>query len=191
HKLEELGSEYWSVLFNTAIYKRVTFLSSTEVRRLMIEPIAKYNLEYDPMAVDAVIRLAAGHPYFTQILLHEVIAYHNETQRAYITAADIEQSMERVMERGEAHFKYIWTESTPTEQKVMRLLAEALVGRNDINVMDLQAFCDTCGLPLESEDIDALHSLAGRDIVARRGKLYSFSVPLIEKWVHRTHPVMA
>ncbi len=191
HKLEELGSGYWSVLFNIALYKPVTFLSPTEVRRLITEPVAKYDLEYDPLAIDAVIALTAGHPYFTQLLLHEIVAYHNESQRSYMTAADIEQAFERVLERGEAHFKYIWTESTPEEQTVMRMLAEALVGRSDINVPDLQNFGAQCGCAFGNREIEALSSLVGRDIVRRSGKLYRFTVPLIEKWVHRTHPVMA
>lgn len=191
HKLEELGSGYWSILFNIALYKPVTFLSSAEMRRLIVEPVAKYELEYDPLAIDDIIALTAGHPYFTQLLLHEVVAYHNESQRGYMTTADIEQAMERVLERGEAHFKYIWTESAPEEQTVMRLLAEALVGRSDINASDLQNFASACGCPLGDKETEALSSLVGRDIVKRSGKLYRFSVPLIEKWVRRTHPVMA
>lgn len=191
HKLEELGGDYWSALFNTAIYKRITFLAPSEVRRLITEPISQYNLEYDPLAVEAITTLTAGHPYFTQILLHEVIAYHNESQRTYLTAADIEQAVDRVLERGEAHFKYIWAESSEYEQKAMRLLAEALVGKTEINAMDLQVFCESCGVTVTPEHIAAVNSLASRDIVTRTGRLYRFTVPLIERWVRRTYPLMA
>jgi hypothetical protein len=191
HKLEELGSDYWSVLFNTAIYKRITFLAPSEVRRLIIEPIGKSNLEYDPLAMDMIASLTAGHPYFTQILLHEVIAYHNESQRTYLTAADIEQAVDRVLERGEAHFKYLWAESTEHEQKAMRLLAEALVGKTEINMLDLQTFCQFCGVTITPEHLEAVNNLVSRDIVTRTGRLFSFTVPLIERWVRRTHPVMA
>jgi hypothetical protein len=36
-----------------------------------------------------------------------------------------------------------------------------------------------------------LTRLAERDIISRNGKLYRFTVPLIEKWVRHTYPMMA
>jgi hypothetical protein len=192
HKLEELGSDYWSALFNIAMYKQITFLSTAEVRRLITEPVAGYNIEYDPLAIENIITLTAGHPYFTQLLLHEVVVYHNETERSYITAADIEQAVSRVMERGEAHFKYIWTESNETQQKMMRLLAEGLVGKHELALSDLSRLNEhLCGCEVDENDIAELTRLAERDIISRNGKLYRFTVPLIEKWVRHTYPMMA
>lgn len=192
HKLEELGSDYWSALFNIAIYKPITFLSNAEVRRLITEPVAQYSIEYDPLAIENIISLTAGHPYFTQLLLHEVVVYHNETERSYITAADIEQAVSRVMERGEAHFKYIWTESNETQQKMMRLLAEGLVGKRELALGDMSRLNERlCGCEVDENDIAELTRLADRDILFRNGKLYRFTVPLIEKWVRHTYPMMA
>ena len=192
HKLEELGSGYWSALFNIAMYKQITFLSTAEVRRLITEPVAQYNLEYDPLAIENIITLTAGHPYFTQLLLHEVVVYHNETKRSYITAADIEQAVWRVMERGEAHFKYIWTESSETQQKMMRLLAEGLVGKHALALSDMSNLNERlCGCEMDDNDIAELTHLAERDILSRNGKLYRFTVPLIEKWVRHTYPMTA
>jgi hypothetical protein len=36
------------------------------------------------------------------------ISYHNETQRSYLTANDVTEVLDRIVERGEAHFKFIW-----------------------------------------------------------------------------------
>ncbi|MBI4631126.1 MAG: ATP-binding protein [Chloroflexi bacterium] len=192
HKLEELGSDYWSALFNIAIYKQITFLSTAEVRRLITEPVAHYTIEYDPLAIENIITLTAGHPYFTQLLLHEVVVYHNETERSYITAADIEQAVSRVMERGEAHFKYIWTESNETQQKMMRLLAEGLVGKRELALSDMSRLNERlCGCEVDENDIAEMTRLTERDILSRNGKLYRFTVPLIEKWVRHTYPMMA
>ena len=38
HKLEELGAEYWSILFNIASYKKITFLSHDDAQRLITRP---------------------------------------------------------------------------------------------------------------------------------------------------------
>ena len=94
HKLEELGAEYWSILFNIAAYKRITFLDDDEVRRLVAEPVAPYGLEYDPLAVDRIIQVTAGHPYFAQVVCHEMVAYHNETERSYLTVTCVDEVLE-------------------------------------------------------------------------------------------------
>ena len=115
HKLEELGAEYWSILFNIAAYKRITFLDPDEIHRLVTEPVAAYGMEYDPLAVERIVQVTAGHPYFTQVVCHEMVAYHNETERNYLTVTSVDEVLERIIERGEAHFKYIWAGATPEE----------------------------------------------------------------------------
>jgi hypothetical protein len=115
HKLEELGAEYWSILFNIATYKHITFLDADEVRRLVTEPVAPYGLEYDPLAVERIIQVTAGHPYFAQVVCHEMVAYHNEVERNYLTVTSVDHVLERIIERGEAHFKYIWAGATQAE----------------------------------------------------------------------------
>jgi hypothetical protein len=192
HKLEDLGAEYWSVLFNIAAYKPITFLSPAEVERLAAEPIAAYNVEYDPLAVDRIITVTAGHPYFTQLVLHEMIVYHNETQRNYLTVTDVNQALERIVERGEAHFKYIWAESSPEEQAVLSGFTELLMGeRKTAGAVDLRALLAERGLESEDRWAAALANLEGRDILTRqsaRSGLYRFQVDLIRLWIERTRP---
>jgi hypothetical protein len=193
HKLEELGAEYWSALFNIAVYKPITFLSGNEVRRLITEPVIESNLEYDPLAVERVIGVTAGHPYFTQLVLHEMIVFHNETERNYLTVADVDRVLERIVERGEAHFKFIWAESTPDEQDVLKGLAELMVSAEAVNVSDLRAFLHDRGCESADEWAKALYTLESRDILTRRNAkspLYRFKVDLIRLWVDRTRPAL-
>jgi hypothetical protein len=191
HKLEELGAEYWSMLFNIAVYKPITFLSSAEVRRLMVEPVADSYLEYDSLAVERIIHVTAGHPYFTQLVLHEAIVYHNEQERSYLTVTDINRVLERIVERGEAHFKYIWSESSSAEQEVLRAMAEMLVGQEAVNVEDMRSYLGERGYISDDGWAAALRSLEGRDILSRgsaKSSLYRFKVDLIRLWVDHTRP---
>jgi hypothetical protein len=193
HKLEDLGAEYWSVLFNIAAYKPITFLSPTEVHRLMVEPVAAYNIEYDPLATEKIIYYTAGHPYFTQLLLHEMIVYHNETQRNYITVTDVREVTDRIVKRGEAHFKYIWAESTPEERQVLQAVAELLISTQEVNVKELRHFLHARGCDSADNWERALVSLEGRDILCRnssRTALYRFKVDLIRLWIDRTRPAL-
>ncbi len=193
HKLEELGAGYWSILFNIAAYKRITFLEQDEIHRLVTEPVAPYGMEYDPLAIDRIIQVTAGHPYFAQVVCHEMVAYHNDMERNYITVTCVDQVLERIVERGEAHFKYIWAGATPEEQRVLLALAELLP---DVEAMATPAqMADRLarnGQELSEDAMTrALSSLQAKDIVARSGplsSLYRFKIDLIRRWIALTRP---
>jgi hypothetical protein len=191
HKLEELGAEYWSILFNIASYKPITFLSAADMHRLIAEPVAASNLEYDPLAAERIIKVTAGHPYFAQLVLHEMVVYHNETQRNYLTVMDVDRCLERIVGRGEAHFKFIWAESSPEARTVLQAMAELLVGQETVNVKDLRDFLARHGYESADNWQQALADLEGRDILTRqsaKSPLYRFKVDLIRLWIDRTRP---
>lgn len=198
HKLEDLGAEYWSILFNIAVYKPITFLSSADVHRLIQEPVATYGVEYDPLAIERISQVTAGHPYFTQLVLHEMIVYHNEHERNYLTVADVNRVLERIVERGEAHFKYIWAESSPEERLVLQGFTELMVGAPSLspkpaNVAEVRAFLAKRGHESADDWTQALASLESRDILSRpsaRSPLYRFKVDLIRLWIERTRPAL-
>ena len=193
HKLEQLGAEYWSVLFNIAVYKPITFLGPSEVRRLILDPVANHNIEYDPLALKRMVHVTAGHPYFTQLLLHEMIVYYNETERTYITVNDVDQVLDRIVARGEAHFKYIWAESSSEEQIILRALTELLVSSDGVTTKELHKFLAERGYDWSAPWEQGLQSLEARDIVMSRtakSPLYRFKVDLIRQWIDRTRPVL-
>jgi len=195
HMLEDLGAEYWSILFNIAAYKQITFLDSDEIRHLVTEPVAGYGMEYDPLAVERIIQVTAGHPYFAQVVCHEMVAFHNETERSYLTVTHVDQVLERIIERGEAHFKYIWAGATPEEQRVMLALtdllpdADATVARHQL-VEELERK----GYDLSQDALtQALAHLQAKDIVTRSGpqsSLYRFKIDLIRRWIRTSRPAL-
>jgi hypothetical protein len=195
HKLEELGAEYWSILFNIAAYKRITFLDASEVYRLATEPVAAYGMEYDPLALERIFQVTAGHPYFAQVVCHEMVAYHNEAQRSYITVTCVDSVLERIIERGEAHFKYIWAGATPEEQKVMLALADLLPdAESTATPADVGEELARKGYELPEDDLACgLAHLQAKDIVTRSGpqsSLYRFKIDLIRRWIAITRPAL-
>jgi len=195
HKLEELGAEYWSILFNIAAYKHITFLSPDEVRRLATEPVAPYGMEYDPLALERIIQVTAGHPYFTQVVCHEMVAYHNETRRNYLTVTCVDNVLERIVERGEAHFKYIWAGATPEERQVMLALTDLLPDpESAATPSQIADELSRKGYDLPEDDLKrALASLQAQDILTRtapRSNLYRFKIDLIRRWIGITRPAL-
>jgi hypothetical protein len=192
HKLEELAAAYWSILFNIALYKKITFLSQEEVSHLVCNPVAAYGLEYDPLAVNRIYQVTSGHPFFTQVLCHELVTYHNETQRSYLTANCVEEAINRIVERGEAHFKYIWAESNMEQRLTLLALAELLETQDTGTIEDIMRVLTKRGRPLDGSAVnEALTRLEARDIVSRSGprsNLYHFSVDLVRRWIYATRP---
>ncbi|CAG0927466.1 hypothetical protein TFLX_00481 [Thermoflexales bacterium] len=193
HKLEELGAEYWSILFNIASYKKITFLSHDDAQRLIAEPV-KPNLEYDPLAIERIIGVTGGHPYFTQVVCHELVSYHNETQRSYLTANDVTEVLDRIVERGEAHFKFIWAESSSNERLVLLTLADLLENTETASADDVEALLDkrACCLDNAAKVPQVLDRLEMGDILTRSGprsNLFRFKIDLIRRWIYATRPV--
>ena len=193
HKLEELGAEYWSILFNIASYKKITFLSHDDAQRLITEPVSPH-LEFDPLAIERIIGVTGGHPYFTQVVCHELVSYHNETQHCYLTANDVEDVLDRIVERGEAHFKFIWAESSTNERLVLLALADLLETAETASADDVQIEFDkrACCLSDSATMPQVLDRLEMGDILTRSGarsNLYRFKIDLIRRWIYATRPV--
>ncbi|HQF62834.1 MAG TPA: hypothetical protein PLT26_10060 [Anaerolineaceae bacterium] len=192
HKLEELASEYWSILFNIAAYKRITFLDYDDVVQLVTKPVERYGLSYDPLALERIFQVASGHPYFTQVICHELVAYHNDTERNYITTTCVDAVLDRIIERGEAHFKYIWAESSMEQRLLLVALAELLETMDNATLDDIAGVLEKRGRAVETTDLnEAAGKLEARDILLRSGprsNLYRFRVDLIRRWIYATRP---
>ncbi len=189
HKLEELAGEYWSILFNIATYKQISFLERSEVERLVVDPVSPYGMEYDPLAVEHIYAVTAGHPFLTQLVCHELVAYHNETERSYITVADVDVVLERIAERGEAHFKYVWAEADPAQRACLLALAELLAHTDGAPVEDVLALSERRGRPIDGETgVRAMVRLETRDVLVRTAPgsdRFRFRVDLVRRYIVR------
>jgi hypothetical protein len=124
-----------------------------------------------------------------------MVAYHNEVERSYMTVTCVDHVLERIIERGEAHFKYIWAGATPDEQRVMLTLANVLPDA-EATATPAQLMAELISKGIEpSEDALALALalLEAKDILARSGpqsSLYRFKIDLIRRWVRITRPAL-
>ena len=105
-------------------------------------------------------------------------------------------SRQRIVERGEAHFKYTWAGVTPEEQRVM-LAAADLLPDTDCGATPTQiaAELNRKGHDLSEEDLArALAHLQVKDILTRLGpqsSLYRFKIDLIRRWIGISRPAVA
>ena len=193
HKLEELAAEYWSILFNIAAYKKISFLTADEVTRLVTDPVAPFGLEYDPLAIERIYQVAAGHPYFTQVICHEMVTYHNETQPQLPHDDGCGCRAGAHPRAGRGAFQVHLG-------RVVRMhsgwpclaLAELLESEDAATLDDVAEVLRKRGRPLDERELpQALDDLEARDILMRSGprsSLYRFRVDLVRRWIYATRP---
>ena len=188
-RLEEMSADYWSVLFNVALYRKIDFLSEPAALRLICEPVAP-TLVYDDLALDKILRVTAGHPYFLQLVCYTLVKQANQKKSGYVTISDVNTALDEMLRLGEVHFAYLWQRSSHAERALLAAAAH-LMDRNEplhpeVFIEHLQPY----SIELDPMQVtEALVSLVARDImreVTEEGKaLYELRIGLVGLWVAR------
>jgi hypothetical protein len=193
HRLEEMMQDYWGVLFNIAMYWKISLLEESEARKLIIQPVEGYNLFYDDLAIEKIIRATACHPYFVQLLCRFLVNRHNTEERNYITVQDVNEELVNVVEKAKPHFNYIWTLSSLHERILLAILPEILRKKNIATVTDIIKECEENKIHIPRTNLSsALNSLTAKDIIERAsdGEIhYRFKVDFIRMWVEKHQPL--
>lgn len=196
HRLEQLASDYWNILFNISLYQHIASLGREEALRLVQEPVATYGMYYDDLALDKIWRVTAGHPYFLQLLCHSVVNRHNKTGRNYVTIADVNAALDEILASGEAHFVYLWAESSQEERLVLTAISRMIPLTGQVTSNQVLDFFNERGISLDRQDFqEALHQLALRDIlqsgiesdtgIKSAGEAYRWKLGLLGLWVEK------
>ncbi|MFK7804313.1 MAG: PQQ-binding-like beta-propeller repeat protein [Anaerolineae bacterium] len=187
HRLEEMGTDYWSVLFNIALYRQIDYLDESSANKLITQPV-EGKVIYDDLALDKIWRVTAGHPYFLQLVCYTLINYANRHKTGYITIADVNEMLREMLRLGEVHFAYLWQASTFAERAVLIAMAHLNDGTEPVTAADLQQNLRPFDLDLSPGEITgALRRLVGREILSeyqdRRSSFYEMRVGLVQLWV--------
>jgi len=190
YRLEDLKTDYWSIMFNIAIYKRISFLNEAETKELITEPVRNYNMTYDSLAIEKIFRLTHGHPYFTQLLCHALVNFHNREKKNYITIQEVNHELNRILERGQMHFDFIWDRSSINERLVMTSITRVIQEDEAVTASSIVNKLAEYGLTLDTTEVnETLDILVGKDIISKildHTTTYEFKVDLIRIWLERT-----
>lgn len=195
HRLEEMSHDYWSVFFNIALYRRVSFLHSSEITRLIRQPVAG-KLDVDELAVDKIISLTRGHAYFTQLICWALVNHCNIQARNYATINDVNDAVQEILTTGEAHFAYIWQQATNIERLALAGLAHTLQpgkawGRPS-EILDTLAMGDaSIERSVLVETLDRLVAQEVLEVSTGGATRYRFQIEVLRLWVEKTKSIGA
>ena len=189
HRLEEMSSDYWSVLFNIALHGEIGFLDDAAATRLITEPVSPH-LVYDDLSLEKVLRVTAGHPYFLQLVCYTLVNRANEQKNPYITISDVNATLDQMLSLGEAHFAYLWQQSSQAERALLTAAAHLMDRERPFYPTDLLQYLGRYNIHLTPAEVTtALNRLVQRDILREVGdevaSLYELKIGLVGLWVAR------
>lgn len=196
HKLEQMSQDYWSIFFNIALHHKISFMNKIDAINLIREPILG-KLSIDDLAVDKIIALTNGHPYFIQLFCWALVNHCNKSERNYATLNDLNDVLKEIISSGDAYFAFIWQLASFDERIIMAALAGSLgQGKSLVPFQEIKDAVDQAGINNfdKSKIIQILDRLVDQEIMMSRGsdKLqYSYRVGLIGEWVKYSKSLQA
>ena len=182
--LEEMKD--YAFLFSVALYHRISFLEPAAARELITQPV-RDHYQVAPQAVEQILQITSGHPYYTQLVCHCLFDLWLRSPKPVLDAANVDTVLAEAIELGSPNLTYVWKDSTPGEQALMAGMAAAMQsGTSPVTMDHVRGVWREVGMSLpERELASALRSLTAREIVAG-SRAYSFTVDLQRRWL-QTH----
>ncbi|AUB81803.1 hypothetical protein THSYN_13095 [Candidatus Thiodictyon syntrophicum] len=191
-RLKAMGRDYFSILFNTAQFRTVSYLSAGESAEVLEKP-ARGILEYDPAVLADGYRLTRGQPLLLQLIGANLINAFNEQVRRgeersdYVDTNDFDRAVKSVVEQEtNAAFENHWDDSDPATHRVLAALAWATdeTNRRQLDIDGIEsAMAETRLSQPREQTFRCLERLADDEVLERDGPTYRFWVPLYRRWV--------
>ena len=180
-KLENMQASY-TEFFKTALYKKISFLSRDQTSHLVAKPVEGV-LEYERAAVDMIFDTTFGHPYFTQLMCHELFARCQRTEQRRVAKSDVEAILDDVVERGTVNLKFVWDEASDIEKWSLAALAQ-------LDKTDNRALTDYLRKNRvrfsETDLTSGLLHLREKDVLTSENR---FVIGLLKLWLQRNRPI--
>jgi hypothetical protein len=181
YDIEKLGEQKKSVLFNTPHWQRIELLDRPTCEALVKGPV---NFAYDPAAMEKIWEITSGHPYFVQLLCHQLVNYRNDNRLNYLTVQDVKNVIKDVAGFGQIHLGYMW-DGLETEKKAFLIVITKLLETKGIAIRDdIRAELAGYGITLEFEE--AIKELTAKAILKERNGRYEFPIGLVRTWIYKT-----
>ncbi|HEX7315703.1 MAG TPA: TGS domain-containing protein [Pyrinomonadaceae bacterium] len=97
-------------------------LDRESAKRLILEPLGGI-VQYEPQAVDEILDLTAGQPYYIHSILYEVITMVSREAEPRVTPRHVAHAVERILEGGGALFHHLTRHINDAERATVRAVA--------------------------------------------------------------------
>ena len=187
-RIDELPSRI-KATFKSAQCKRIGVLDPAPAVRLVTAP-AGGTLNFCPGVVDQLMDLTSGHPYFLQLLCHELFERAVWEGRRDISAEDLtDDVLAAGMELGMGGLAWFWDEFPPAERFILSAIAHILQRRDKASLREIGDTLRRHGVQLQGMEMSVAPTvLAEWEIIERAGRdAYRFRVEFLRRWILAKH----
>lgn len=192
-RLEDRDRRFWRDLLRRSLFRKVSYLTPNDTRRLITEPV-KDCVVYGRGVVDALVRLTAGQPFYTQVLCQNIVDFLNEQRRHYVLRADVVAIVEDVVNNPLPQMMYFWDGLSDDEKLALALMADVLADETDAATAErLAARIVEADYPMTLSETTirlTLEELFRREVLEKQGAdAFAYRVDLLRHWIRRSHSV--
>jgi HEAT repeat protein len=191
HKLTAMLKNPQSILFNTALRRKVSFLDREDAERLIRGPVADV-VWYDDLAVEKILRVTAGQPYFIQYICHEIVNLARRDVKNFVALRDVDRALLTTVQETTGIIRHSYMSLTAEEQVALAALARITDdGRPFVGLEDIIETLRQDHVAIGKRDIiETLRQLADRDFIIERGgeaagRQYGFTMDLVRVWLEQ------
>jgi len=168
-------------LSRSAVYQELGYLEADVAQNLIVSPV-RGELTYTPPAVDRILQLTAGQPYYTQLVCHELFNRAKAKQRDTIDVHDVELVRPQAVEMATAQMHYLWQETPGVGRQFLLALAE-FGGDEGLSLAQVHHFMGAREAPPPMRRVaQCLSELIARYIITQESP-YAFRMGLFRHWI--------
>ncbi len=181
--LTRLAGESKSYAERLFDFPKIGALLPSDARKALFDPVGDAGAEFAEDAIDKIVRLTQGYPYFVQEWGYQT---WNHAEHSRITLADVQAATKTALQRlDDNFFRVRFDRLTPREKDFMRAMAE--LGSGSQRISDI---AEVMGVKVSS-----LGPIRAK--LMHKGMIYSpeygdmaFTVPLFDQFMRRVIPKM-
>ena len=192
-RLEERDKKYWRELLRRSLFRKVGFLSEKDAHRLITEPV-EGRVVYGRGVIDAVCRLTAGQPFYTQVICQNLVDYMNEHEQNWVTVAELGDVIADVVDNPLPQMIYTWDVLSDDEKLSLSLLADVLPDGNAYATAgELRASVKSNDYPVHLSENSirlTLEDMFRRELLDKDSSDgFRFKIDLLRLWIRRSHSI--
>lgn len=172
-------------MFHDAPQQEIGLLDEDSARKLITKP-AQYVLEYDPDAITAILELAAGHPYFTQVICFSIFMQARENNKWVVDRSDVQNIIAKAIETSHAGLAWLLNTLSIPEKVLFFAVAELQEPKfqsSNLTVMELLEQYDVLNMNRPEKAVKKLVKWGFlKEIENSSSSTYKVTIELVRLW---------
>jgi hypothetical protein len=189
-KLRFLG---WNILRGKTIPRRIGFLTPADAQRLILEPVRGFVL-YDDGIPEQILRITAGHPYYTQVVCQTMVDYLNHKHDFAVAVPQLNEIVDQVLQNPPPPLNHVWDGFSQQEKIVAATLAYVL--KESSQYTSVEQIHERIPAEIRAQMPESTNFISASDHLCREDWLeknsameYRFRVDLLRLWIAREHSI--